>query len=84
MYWEQVVAQGIPMLCKFWEGTTHVDIGGNVEFFMEDSIKEIKGKIFDLLENSEKYRKMKESAISNRRHQFSYKAISRKAIGLEK
>ena len=84
VYWEQVVAQGIPMLCKFWEGTTHVDIGGNVEFFMEDSIKEIKGKIFDLLENSEKYRKMKESAISNRRHQFSYKAISRKAIGLEK
>ncbi len=84
VYWEQVVAQGIPMICKYWEGTTHVDIGGNIAFLMEDTVKEIKGKISGLLENPEKYRKMKESAINDMRHRFSYKAISRKAVGLDK
>ncbi len=83
VYWEQVVAQGIPMLCKYWRGTTHVDIGGNVEFLMEDSTKMIREKLLELLENPEKYKKMKESAISEKRHQFSYKMIARKAAGLE-
>ena len=81
VYWEQVVAQGIPMLCKYWDGTTHVDIGGNVEFLMEDSVKEIKGKLTALLEDPEKYRRMKEIAESDKRKEFSYKIISRKAIG---
>lgn len=82
VYWEQVTAQGIPMLCKYWDGTTHVDIGGNVEFLMEDSVKEIKEKLMELLDNPEKYRKMKEIARSDKRKEFSYKIISRKAIGL--
>lgn len=83
VYWEQVVAQGIPMICKYWEGTTHVDIGGNVEFLMEDSAKLIKEKLLELLEEPEKYKKMKESAISDNRYQFSYKMIARKAAGVE-
>lgn len=82
VYWEQVTAQGIPMLCKYWEGTTHVDIGGNVEFLMEDSVEEIKGKLTALLEDPEKYRRMKEIAESDKRKEFSYKIISRRAIGL--
>lgn len=82
VYWEQVVAQGIPMICKYWEGTTHVDIGGNVEFLMEDSAKLMKEKLLELLENPEKYKKMKESAISDKRYQFSYKMIARKAAGI--
>ena len=83
VYWEQVAAQGVPMLCKYWKGTTHVDIGGNVEFLMEDSAQVIKEKIEELLENSEKYAKMKECAGGKRRHEFSYRVISRKAVGLE-
>lgn len=83
VYWEQVAAQGIPMFCKYWEGTTHIDIGGNVEFLMEDSAELIKNKLSELLENPEKYRKMKECAASDRRHQFSYRVIARKAAGLE-
>ncbi len=82
VYWEQVVAQGIPMFCKYWEGTTHVDIGGNVEFLMEDSIKLIKEKLIELLEAPEKYRKMKACASSDKRHQFSYKMIARRAAGV--
>lgn len=83
VYWEQVVAQGIPMICKYWKGTTHVDIGGNVEFLMEDSAKLMKEKLLELLENPEKYKKMKESAISDKRYQFSYRMIARKAAGIE-
>lgn len=82
VYWEQVVAQGIPMFCKYWDGTTHVNIGGNVEFLMEDSVKEIKEKLTALLEDPEKYRRMKKIAESDKRKEFSYKIISRKAIGL--
>lgn len=83
VYWEQVVVQGIPMLCKYWEGTTHVDIGGNVEFLREDSSELIREKLLELLEDPEKYRQMKECALSGRRHEFSYKKIARRAAGLE-
>lgn len=82
VYWEQVAAQGIPMLCKYWEGTTHIDIGGNVEFLMEDSVKEIKKKIIELLDEPEKYEKMKQVACSDKRHTFSYKIIARRSVGI--
>lgn len=82
VYWEQVVAQGIPMLCKYWAGTTHVDLGGNVEFLQEDSTEEIKRKITVLLDNPEKHRKMKEIASGDLRKAFFYETISRKAAGL--
>lgn len=82
VYWEQVTAQGIPMLCKYWEGTTHIDIGGNAEFIMEDSVEEIKRKLLEILDNPNKYKKMKEVAESDLRHKFSYKMIARKSVGL--
>lgn len=82
VYWEQVAAQGIPMLCKYWDGTTHVDIGGNVTFLMEDSVEVMKEKILELLDEPEKYEQMKKSAESDRRHAFSYRLIARKAAGL--
>lgn len=83
VYWEQVAAQGIPMVCKYWSGTSHIDIGGNVKFLKEDSVEEIKGKLQELLENPLEYKKMKEVAGSDKRYKFSYRVISRKAIGLE-
>ena len=82
IYWEQVAAQGIPMICKYWEGTTHVDIGGNVEFLMEDSVEVIKEKILELLDHPEKYEQMKKSAGSDGRNAFSYRLIARKSVGL--
>lgn len=82
VYWEQVAAQGIPMICKYWDGTTHIDIGGNVEFLMEDSVEEIKKKLLQILDEPGKYNEMKKVAQSDLRHQFSYKIISRKSVGL--
>lgn len=80
VYWEQAAGLGIPMLCKYWEGTTHVDCGGNVEFLEHDSAELIKQKIEDLLNNREKYIKMKSIAEEKGMTIFSYKNISKKAI----
>lgn len=80
VFWEQVAAQGIPMLCKEWAGTKHVDLGGNVEFLRESSKDEIQKKITDLLVNPDKYQKMKMVAEKEGNGVFSYKAIARKAI----
>lgn len=82
VYWEQVVAQGIPMLCKYWEGTTHVDIGGNVEFLYKDSTEEIQEKLEEIIYRPEKYNEMKEKAKGSGKEEFSYAKIARKSVGL--
>lgn len=83
VYWEQVVAQGIPMICKYWEGTTHVDIGGNVEFLMEDSAELMKEKLLELVDNPAQYEEMKRKANGEGKKAFSYKTIARKSIGMD-
>ena len=82
VYWEQVVAQGIPMLCKYWDGTTHVDIGGNVDFLTKDSTQEIQKKLEELLNNPKKYEQMKNAANGKRKEEFSYARIAKKSVGL--
>ena len=83
VYWEQVASQGIPMICKYWDGTTHVDIGGNVEFLMEDSVREIKGKLLGIVNHPEKYAHMKNVANSDGRQTFSYREIAKRSVGLD-
>lgn len=78
--WEQVVAQGIPMIVKKWQGTTHVDLGGNVKFITEDSIEEIQMLIEEVFNNREEYIKMKEIAVEKGMKEFSYAEIAKKAI----
>lgn len=80
VFWEQVAGIGKPMLCKFWDGTTHVDLGGNVEFLKEDSVCEIQKKIEELLEQPEKYEKMKAVAVEKGMKIFSYKQIAESAL----
>lgn len=82
VYWEQVVAQGKPMVCKYWDGTTHVDIGGNVHFLMEDSVDTIYQELQKILSTEGYFEKMKAAAEAAGREQFSYKRIARKSIGL--
>lgn len=80
VFWEQVVAQGIPMFCKEWKGTKHVDLGGNVHFLKESSEEEIGQLINELLDDPEKYNEMKLVAESTGKSVFLYKMIARKAI----
>lgn len=80
VYWEEVAGLGIPMLCKYWEGTTHVDLGGNVEFLKECTVEEIQEKIKELLNCPEKYKTMKKTAIEKGMNEFSYKRIAEKVL----
>ncbi|MDD6211889.1 MAG: glycosyltransferase, partial [Clostridiales bacterium] len=80
VFWEQVAAQGIPMLCKKWDGTTHVDVGGNVEFLTEDSASEIQEKIVKIISNPEKYQKMKTIAQEKGMIVFSYREIAKRSV----
>lgn len=80
VFWEQVVGMGIPMVCKYWEGTTHVDCGGNVKFLMEDSVETLRDAIQEVLNKPDEYEKMIQVARGEGREQFSYKSISKRAI----
>ncbi len=81
--WEQVAGQGIPMVVKYWDGTTHVDVGGNVEFLYQDSVEEIQSVLEKLMTKGEAYNKMQKNAGEKGKKVFSYRQISRRAIGLE-
>ena len=80
VFWEQVTAQGIPMLVKDWPGTHHVDLGGNVQFLKQDSVDEIKDAIERLVDHLEEYRRMKSVALEKGMHEFSYAEIAKRAI----
>lgn len=76
VFWEQVAAMGIPMICKKWAGTTHIDMGGNVIFLENDSVEEIKNAIKEMIANYDKY---KNSAKSGKQH-FLYSDIAKRSI----
>lgn len=80
VFWEQVAAQGIPMLCKKWDGTTHVDIGGNVIFLTQDSTEEIRQHIERLVGVPEEYEKMKAVAAHDGMRNFAYSDIAKRSI----
>ena len=81
VFWEQVAGMGIPMVCKYWDGTTHVDVGGNVVFLKEDSIDEIENAISILTSDGlNKYKTMKTVAEGQGKNMFSYMEISKRAL----
>lgn len=79
VFWEQAAGQGIPMICKYWAGTTHVNRGGNVIFLQEDSVREISGAIMQM---KEAYSEYKAKAISAGPH-FLYSKIAERSIAHE-
>lgn len=82
VYWEQVAGLGIPMLCKYWEGTTHIDVGGNVRFLMCDSVDEIYNNIYEIVCNKHIYEGMCKAAKNKGKRRFSYKEIAKRSIGI--
>lgn len=80
VFWGQVAAQGIPMLCKWWDGTNDIDLGGNVKFLKRDSVDEIREEIKKLLDNPDEYQKMKQVAVEKGMKEYSYADIARRAV----
>lgn len=78
VFWEQVAAQGVPLLVKRWDGTTHVDVCGNTVFLEHDSVEEISEKLEKIL-NPVNYADMKAKAMQARDH-FLYSKIARRSI----
>lgn len=76
VFWEQAAGQGIPMIVKYWEGTTHVDRGGNVKFITEDTKNAIAAAIEEVIENYSSY----DLAAKKAKDYFLYSSIARKAI----
>ena len=80
VFWEQVAAQGVPMLCKYWNGTTHVDLGGNVKFLSDDSVEEIQTAIEEITGDAEVYGEMKRVAVERGMKEFAYSDIAKRSI----
>lgn len=80
VFWEQVAGLGKPMLCKAWDGTRHVDLGGNVIFLEKDSVEEIYGIIKSLTEDKDTYQTMKTVAEQEGKKVFSYSDIAKRSI----
>lgn len=80
VFWEQVVGQGIPVICKYWDGTTHIDLGGNVQFLVNDSVDEIYNAITRLINDKEQFQSMKIIAEENGFKHFSYLNIAKRSI----
>lgn len=80
VFWEQVCAQGIPMIVKRWKGTDDIDLDGNVFFLEKDSVEEIENAIVSNALNKNNYLKMKEVAASDRSLKFLYSSIARKSL----
>lgn len=78
VFWEQVAAQGVPMLVKHWNGTTHVDLGGNVKFLHKDSAAEIEAMLREILTDGN-YAAMKAAAEKAAEH-FKYSKIAKRSI----
>lgn len=83
VFWEQVVGLGIPMIVKYWDGTTHVDVGGNCDFLHEDSVDEIQDKILAIIDDPVRYKEMKRVAETKGMEVFSYRKIAEKSIAEE-
>lgn len=80
VFWEQVAGLGIPMIVKYWEGTTHVDLGGNCLFLYKDSVEEIKKAIINIACDVKLYEEMKNVAEGSLAKAFLYSEIARKSI----
>jgi len=80
VYWEQVVAMETPMVVKYWEGTTHIDIGGNCNFLYDDTKEELATVLKNIIDNEDVYDTMLKNAKSDRKKQFLYSNIAKRSI----
>jgi len=76
VYWEQVAGMGIPLIVKRWDGTTHVDVGGNVFFLESDGVDEIKDAISKVQQSYDTFKK----AAVRGKDSFMYSKIAERCL----
>ena len=77
--WEQACAAKVPCVFGRWEGTDHVNNGGNSDFIFPVNEQTIKEKIVEL-KFTEKYQRMKEVAESKNTDIYLYSEIAKKSL----
>lgn len=80
--WEQAVGFGKPCIFKYIKGFTHVDLGGNCEFFYDDSTDEILEVLKNVIFDKCKYKQLLLNAEKKGMDEFSYKTIAYKSLNL--
>lgn len=80
--WEQACACKLPCLFAYWDGMSHLDVGGNCEFLRHISVSEIRNAILTN-EDTDKYNNMKCIAQSGLTNVFSYYDIAKKSIEID-
>ena len=80
VYWEQAVSMGKPLLIKRWDGTTHVDCGGNVMYTSGDDSKSLKQDIESAMLSKKRTAMVK--AADKARNAFLYSNIALKSLEL--
>jgi 1,2-diacylglycerol 3-alpha-glucosyltransferase len=79
--WDEAVGIGIPCIFSKIVGFDHVDIGGNCYFAEQSDHKTLAKLLGDALID-DNYQSLLKAANSDKRKNFEYGAIARKAIGL--
>jgi glycosyltransferase involved in cell wall biosynthesis len=81
--WEQALASGIPGLFKDWDGGfNHIDCGGNALLIKDISIDTLVKEIDLIVEDTAKYRAMRDAAENTARKEFAYMEIAKRSIGI--
>lgn len=79
VYWEQSAALGKPMLVKRWDGTAHIDCGGNVRFTSGDDSESLAKDLRDIMEDELAFELMRDAA-QKASGRFQYSDIARRSI----
>lgn len=78
--WEQAVGSGVPGVFKYWNGTTHIDVGGNCKFLYNDTEDEILEIVESIINDKDKYSTMSKIAKNKGKDIFSYKKIAKYSL----
>ena len=81
VYWEQAAGMGKPLVVKEWEGTRHVDCGGNSAFLIRDTAEEIREVLASIVSDSGHLTAMTRKALDASKF-FCYSRIASKSIAV--
>jgi glycosyltransferase involved in cell wall biosynthesis len=81
--WEQATGLGLPAVFKYWDGYTHLDLGGNCTFMKSVDVECLKQEILRIYSDKLFFNKMKNIAIKKGKSKFTYSKIAKKSIEID-
>jgi 1,2-diacylglycerol 3-alpha-glucosyltransferase len=78
--WQQAIATGLPLVCKYWEGGEYLDSGGNVWFLPSSRAALIRVVLNQLIAHPNLRETMARIAMKRGAEQFSYRRLAQQVI----